>query len=137
MKLTTIVATACAILACGCASVSTGGFEVSVREGDAAVPSLRIDDRTFARRFSVETAGVRREPSGFASAQIQVRNVRREDIPIQYKFTFFDSDGMEIQPGARAWEQTTIHGGESVPLSAVAPDKSVVRFVVRVRNVLQ
>ena len=125
---------ACAALVCGCASTSTGGFEVSVCEG--ATASVRIDDRHFAQRFCVESAIVRREASGFAAVQVRIRNKRRDDMHFQYKFAFFDSDGMEIQPDARAWEQTTLHGGASAPLEAVAPDKSAVKFVVRVRRAM-
>jgi len=127
----------CASLMIGCASTaSTGGFEVSVHEENSAMNTVRIDDRYFAKRFSVEAAHIRREPSGFASAQVRVRNMRDKDIPIQYKFFFFDRDDMEIQPGARSWEQTTVHGGEVVSLSSVAPIKSAVKFVVRVRRTL-
>ena len=132
MRLLTITA-ACAVFAIGCAS--TNGFEVVAMEGGGGTPYVRLDDSYLARKLSVETAAVRREPSGFASAQVRVRNTKSEDLQIQYKFTFCDNDGMEVQPGARAWEVITIHGGESVPLSAVAPDASVSRFVVRVRRV--
>ena len=135
MRLMTVIAMVCAALACGCASVPTEGFEVAVCEG-VATASVRIDDRHFAQRFCVESALVRREASGFAVVQIQMRNTRRDDVPIQYKFTFFDADGMEIQPGVRAWEQSTLHGGESVSLASVAPEKTAVRFVLRVRRVM-
>ncbi|MBO7687646.1 MAG: YcfL family protein [Kiritimatiellae bacterium] len=134
MKLKTIAATVCAMFACGCVCTSTGGFEVAVREGDP-VARATIDDYYFSQRLIVQTTGFRRTSSGLASAQILVRNKEHEDVPIQYKFTFFDGEGMEVQPGARPWEQTTIHGGEAVTLAAVAPDKSVVRFVARVRRV--
>ena len=134
MKIGILVAAVCAMIACGCVSTSTGGFEVSVREGDP-VAKAEIDDYYFSQRFIVETAGISQGNSGFPSAQVRVRNKGHEDVPIQYKFTFFDGEGMEVQPGARPWEQTTIHGGEAVSLASVAPDKSVVRFVVRVRRV--
>lgn len=132
-----MVVMACASLMIGCASTaSTGGFEVSVHEGNSAINVVRIDDCYFAKRFSIEAADTRREASGFVSAQVRLRNMRDEDIPIQYKFFFFDRDGMEIQPGARSWEQTTVHGGEVVSLTSVAPIKSAVKFVVRVRRTL-
>lgn len=118
----------------GCASVSTGGFQVSAQEGAAEMGSVRIEDYQFAKKFSVEAAAVRREPSGFARAQFFIQSLRSQDIPIQYKFKFFDADGLEVQPNVRAWEQTIIHGGESMTLSAVAPEKSVVKFVVYIRR---
>ena len=137
MKSKVIMAMACASLAIGCVStVSTGGFEVSVYEGNTAGNAVRIDDRYFAKQFSIEATNIRRESSGVVAAQVRVRNMRNKDIPIQYKFMFFDNDGMEIQPGVRSWEQTTIHGGEAASLSAVTPVKSAVRFALRVRRSL-
>ena len=123
-------------IASGCASVSTGGFQISACEGAKEMGDVRIEDCQFARKFSVEAAAVRREPSGFARAQFFIKSLRRQDIPIQYKFKFFDSDGLEVQPNVRAWEQLIIHGGESITLSAVAPDKSVVKFVVYIRRTM-
>jgi len=122
-----------AIVALGCVSPRTDGFDVSIREGESA-KIMNVDNRAFSQAFSLENAYVRQEPSGYSIARIRIRNVWRDDISVQYKFRFFDKDDMELQLGARAWQQTIIHGGESVSLSATAPDKSVARFAVRVRR---
>lgn len=135
MKINSFIALISMTLVSGCASVSTGGFHVSACEGAKEMGDVKIEDYQFARRFSVEAAAVRREPSGFAQGQFSIRSMRSHDIPIQYKFKFFDSDGMEVQPNVRSWEQIIVHGGESITLSAIAPEQSVVKFAVYIRSV--
>jgi len=122
------------IMGAGCVSSSTGGLEVSMSEGGGQA-TVRVDDRQFKRLIDVENAIVRRAVSGFLEANVVARNRAGNDIFIQYKFEWFDKDGMAIQPGGRPWEQTTIHGGEAVTLSATAPEKSGVRYIVRIRRI--
>ena len=119
----------------GCASVSTGGFEVSFSETDNGAYKLRTDDKRLARDITIERTIVHRETSEYLSAHIMVRNMNKADFPVQYRFMFFDANGVEIRPGDRGWEQKVLHGGEAVSLSAVAPTKSVSSFAVRIRRV--
>lgn len=117
----------------GCVSTSTGGMEVALREGGTA--NVRIDDGSFRQHVDVEEAKSHRTEFGFLSASVQVRNKLNKDFAVQYKFVWFDENGMEVLPGGRAWEQTTIHGGELVSLQATAPDKAVVKYIVRLRRI--
>ena len=133
MRLTWVVVIVL-ILGAGCVSSSTGGLEVALAEGGVQA-AIRVDDRQFKRLINVENAIARRAASGFLEANVVTRNRTRNDLPIQYKFEWFDKDGMAVQPGGRPWEQTTIHGGESVTLSATAPEKNGVRYIVRMRRI--
>lgn len=125
-----------AVLVTGCASVSTtGGFEVFLSENDSGSFNVRIDDKQLAHDLIVERAIAHRGISDFLSAQVVIRNVCKGDYSVQYKFMFFDVNGLEIRPGDRGWEQKVLHSGEAVSLAAVAPDKAVASFIVRVRRV--
>ncbi len=116
----------------GCVSMSTGGWEVVASEG--GTPTVRVDDTIFAQHVAVEDVHSHRTAEGYLAVLVQVRNKYSEDFPIQYKFTWFDANGMEVQPNGRPWEQVTLHGGESVPLSATGPEPTVVRFTMRARR---
>ena len=133
MKLTVLAVLALVVMT-GCVVNSTGGMEVALKEGSGQT-IFRIDDNSFKRHVDVEETILRRATTGFLEARVRVRCRDKRDFPIQYKFMWFDADGMEIQPGARPWEQTTLHGGEAVTLSATAPEKSGSRFVVRLRRI--
>lgn len=126
-----IGASACFALA-GCISMSTGGLEAAASEGGA--PTVRIDDSFFAQHVTVEDVRSHRTEMGFLAASVYVRNRYAKDFPVQYKFTWFDANGMEVQPNGRPWEQTMVHGGEGVSLAATAPEVAVTRFVVRMRR---
>ena len=106
MRLTWVVVIVL-ILGAGCVSSSTGGLEVALAEGGVQA-AIRVDDRQFKRLINVENAIARRAASGFLEANVVTRNRTRNDLPIQYKFEWFDKDGMAVQPGGRPWEQTTI-----------------------------
>ena len=136
MKATARVVITMVLFAVGCETTRTGGFEIAFCENAQVADAVTVDDRRFAADFSIGAVAVRREDSGFIRVQTGIRNRTRKDVPVQYKFVFFDSDGMEVQAGARGWEQTILHGGEQVRLEAVAPDKTAERGVVRVRRTL-
>ena len=133
MKLT-VLGVLVLVLMTGCVTNSTGGIEVSLKEGGGQA-SIRIDDSSFKRHVDVEETLLRRATTGYIEARVRVRNREKRDFVMQYKFMWFDSDGMEIQPGSRPWGQTTLHGGEAVTLSATAPEKSGTGFVVRLRRI--
>lgn len=116
----------------GCISSSTGGMETVATEG--GTPVVRIDDMFFAQHLKVEEVRSHRTEMGFLAAAVYVRNRYSKDFPVQYKFTWFDANGMEVQPNGRPWEQTVIHGGEGATLAATAPEPIVTRFVVRMRR---
>lgn len=121
------------VMGAGCVSTSTGGMEVAFREGGTA--NVRIDDSFFRQHVDVEETASNRTEFGFLSASVLVRNRLNKDFAVQYKFIWFDENGMEVLAGGRAWEQTTIHGGELVSLQATAPDKAVVKYIVRLRRI--
>lgn len=126
-----------AIVAAGCAGPGTGsrtgGMELSQSIGSDA--TVCVDDRFFSRNVEVVESAILRAEAGFPVAQARIRSNRSRDFALQYKFTWFDSDGFEVQQGSRPWEQVVIHGGETVSLSASAPDVSVVKFILRFRGV--
>ena len=118
----------------GCVSTSTGGLVVSLKEGGINAET-RIDDPFFRQHVDIVECRAIRTDMGFLKATVVVRNGYGKDFPFQYKFTWFGGDGVEIQADGRPWEQKVMHGGEDISLQAVAPDKSIVKFVVRLRRV--
>lgn len=129
----TVSLSALLLTGAGCVSMSTGGIEVSFRENGSA--QVRIDDGFFRQHIEIEEAKSNRTEFGFLSASVLVRNKLDKDFPFQYKFVWFDGNGMEVLPAGRAWEQATVHGGELISLQATAPDKAVVKYIVRMRRI--
>lgn len=124
------------LLLAGCAT-GTGGWEVSLKEGQGEIQQFRADDVSFAKKLVVERTRIHRASSGFAVAEVDVRSTEKDDLNIQYRFVFFDRNGSPILPGVRAWEQLTIHGGEIQTLMATASSKDAVGFRVRTRRMTE
>lgn len=118
----------------GCVSTSTGGLVVSLKEGGTSAET-RVDDMFFRQHIDIVECGAIRTDMGFLKASVLVRNRYGKDFPLQYKFSWFGSDGAEIQAEGRPWEQKVMHGGEDISLQAVAPEKSAVKFAARLRRV--
>lgn len=129
----------------GCTSVkvcqSTGGMEVVQTEGASA--TVRADDDCFRNWITVEDSVIARSDAGFAIASVRIRNImvdkddygREDDFAMQYMFTWFDVNGVEVQADSAHWVRQTLHGGEAISLSSTAPEVSAAKYVVRLRHV--
>ena len=129
----------------GCTSVkvcnSAGGMEVVQSEGGSA--KVRADDECFGNWISVDDAVIARSAAGFAIASVRLRNGltdvdddnREDDFAMQYMFTWFDGNGVEMNADGAKWMRLTLHGGEAVTFSSTAADGSAVKYVLRLRHV--
>ena len=122
---------------------STGGMEVAQTEGSKA--EARADDQCFREWLTVESAVAARTANGFLTAQVELRNIHRDldddgredDFDAQCQVEWFDANGIALQPGQGSWHRMTWHGGQSLPIKAVAPAPEAVRYVLRLRHVRQ
>ena len=120
---------------------STGGMEVVQSEGGTA--EVRADDPCFREWLGVESAVVTRAANGFLTAQVVLRNIhkdlddngREDDFDAQCQVRWFDANGVAVQPDLAAWHRMTWHGGEALPIKAVAPTPEASRYVLRLRHV--
>ena len=137
MKQSMTLSICCAVVVMvilGCQTPCTSGAEIDVREGAPAC--LRWDDSMSSPRLELAEAPViMKTEFGFLRGNVRVRSCMTHDFAFQYKFCWFDGNGLEVMPGKGIWEQKTIHGNEALTLSGVAPDPSAVRFTMRLRFV--
>ena len=136
---------AMALLAGGCRMTkicdSTGGMEVVQSEGGTA--ETRVDDPCFREWLDVESAVVTRAENGFLTAQVVLCNIhkdvddngREDDFDAQCQVQWFDANGVALQSDRSAWHRLTWHGGEALPIKAVAPVPEASRYVLRLRHV--
>lgn len=119
---------------------STGGMEIAQSENGQ--PYQCVDDPCFQDWLSVEDASVKRGALDMLIAQLVIRNVkkdyyddnREDDFTAQYKITWFDGNGIAINPDESLWHRITWHGGESVPIKETAPTPAATRYVIRLRH---
>jgi len=120
----------------GCQSPTTAGMSTRIDAvGNAQVAArVRYDDTSMAGKLQVLGAITRQNPDGFILAQVEVQNLTKRDYPIQYLFSWFDQNGMEIYPGKRPWQQKVLFGGEIANLQGVSPYPEAVEFKIHFRN---
>jgi uncharacterized protein YcfL len=99
------------------------------------------DRLALTRIITSETA------NGLMQAQVEAINVRTgvldqfwssatDENPyrIRYKFTWFSSDGMEVESIMSDWHDATVIPGETVYLRSVAPTKACKDFKVSIQE---
>jgi uncharacterized protein YcfL len=67
-------------------------------------------------------------------AQASLRSKDRDTVPIQYKFDWFDAEGMELAAGGSAWKPLLVHGRETKTIQGVAPDPRAREFKLKIRE---
>ena len=146
MKSKLILSTVCVatLSLCGCRVVrvcnSDGGMEISQAEG--TVPNIRSVDTCFRDGLSVESALLKRNGLGFLVSSVTVRNRhgdpddydREDPFAFEYRFTWFDSGGIEVLPDSTSWIRMKVGGGSTAQLSMTAPTKGSTAMVLRLRH---
>ena len=136
------------LLFCGCQnSVNTvEAYEKSMQ------PNNRRDSRFVTDGFLKDRLGIGnlREAQtldGFLRVQVSVTNLRtgfvdqfwssltgQNPAKIRYKFTWFDSDGIEVPHLLANWRTFTLAPGETKELHGIAPDTRCKDFRLSLRE---
>ncbi len=125
------------LLSAGCQAPATAGMSARINAvggNDQLASRVRYDDTRMAGSLQVLGAVTRQNPDGFILAQVEVQNLSKRNYSIQYLFSWFDQNGMEIYPGRRPWQQKVLHGGEIANLQGASPYPEAVEFKIHFRN---
>lgn len=111
--------------AVGCAPHTAGVWTDS--DGES-----RIDNASFNRKVTLDKAkgifvGDLLQGSAVVSSKIAT------DQQLQYKFTWFDTNGNSIDYDAKPWKPLKLHGMQVRQIKSVAPNQQAKRFEVYLR----
>ena len=129
MKKVLIFAAAFAL--CACDTVNT------VERAQPAASRKMVDDVRIVTDSAVDdyayVAGVNesRAPGGLLKVQAEIVNRSSAYRNVNYKFEWFGADGMQANSQNSVWITLPIEGGESRTVSAVAPNKNVADFKLK------
>ncbi|MCC4798875.1 hypothetical protein BCT30_16480 [Enterovibrio norvegicus] len=68
-------------------------------------------------------------------AQVMVTNKSSESQNLQYRFNWYDEQGLEVDSGKSPWRQFIVYGNDTVTLQGVALNPNAKNFRVSLRNV--
>ncbi len=125
----------CAGLLSGCAATSGISGSVKVvkgQEGCAQESKIIVNNDSLARAIKITDL-----KSTFAGdllkANAMVYSKRTDTLALQYKFRWYDSQGIEVEPESSPWQPVIIYGRETKSAQAVAPNPSVKEFKIEIR----
>lgn len=119
-----------ALLALGGCKTETSG--IIVEEGKVVVSDKRISNK-------IEYAGeiTSKTDLGFPRAQVEIQNKKRYDYRFQYKFTWFDVEGLVIEETANVWKTDVVHGLDSAIIESVCESPRAVKYRVSIRKYIE
>lgn len=116
------------------AGIETGGKKSWNQEGAPELnKNVVINNRSLAG--DIEIVDLKSAMAGnLMKAQVSLRSKDRDTVPIQYKFDWYDTQGMEIGANTGAWKPFLVNGRETKTIQGVAPDPRAHEFKLKIRE---
>lgn len=113
------------------------GCRLPPRNSGAEVSGGRVTvfDPSFAVNIELERESFTTTPEGFLRVQTTVRNTNHEDWACQYRFVWFDADGLEQTHAATPERSCVLRGRQATVLEAVSPLAGTKDFRLELRPV--
>jgi uncharacterized protein YcfL len=137
MKNVTLRISFACLALCGLLFTLTGCSTAGIQAGDssqAMSPYLLVDDPSLADQISV--AKVAHDQVGdIMRATVTLKSNRNRSIQFQYRFSWYDQNGMELDGSGKTYRTLTLRGKDAVPVTSVAPSPYATEFKIRIQKV--
>lgn len=131
MKLLSLLAAASALaLAAGCAS--TAGTSV-VLNHDTGASALYEGSTSLHNSMAVTAVTYDKVPAGLNRANFQLTSLVQRQLNLQYRISWYNSEGMEIDAESRTYRPLVLQGMDSVTVTGVANSPAAVTSRIRIR----
>lgn len=137
MKTRQRIQQAAAWMMMGVAVVLTGCSTAGIAGGGASYstsPYLIVDDQTLARRIDLVSTDHEILDNGLMRAAATFRSNRMRTQHVQYRFSWYDERGVEIDAGGQPYRKMMLQGRDAVSVQSVAPNERAVEYKVRLRR---
>lgn len=111
----------------GC-SKNTAGLRV-----DGQSQNVMFGDNVLGGRLAIENIATI-DSDGHARGVVTLASQYTGDQNIQYRFYWYDDDGLEVNSKQAAWKQTVIRGFETLSISEVSINPNGKQFRVQIRE---
>jgi len=126
----------CAALFMGCATSGIAGKAraVATPSGDTQLTKcVVINNPALARGLQI--VDMQHSYAGdLLKAQVTVVSKYSRTLNVQYKFSWFNEQGIEINPDGGPWTPLILYGNETKSLQGVAPNPSAKEFKIQIRG---
>ena len=111
----------------GCAN-NTSGLRV-----DGKSQNVMFGDNVLGGRLLIENIATA-EVDGHARGVITLTSQYKADQNIQYRFYWYDNEGLEVNSKQSAWKQKIVRGFETLSISEVSINPNGKQFRVQIRQ---
>ena len=132
MKLATILACSLALaLATGCSTTAGTSVVLNHQSGQSALfeGNTRLHNQMSVTAVTYDTV-----PSGLNRVNIQLTSLVQRQLNLQYRISWYNSEGMEIDAESRTYRPLVLQGMDSVTVTGVANSPAAVTSRIRVRE---
>lgn len=137
-----------AVLVSGCQNTVNTMENTEKTMVPQSVSTKYVSTDSFCRdRLEIVSINKAEVPGGLMKVEIMLRSKRygfwsefwswftgENPYPIEYKFDWFDANGMSVQTATSVWQQMNIMPGESKPISSVSPNAKCKDFMLGLKE---
>jgi uncharacterized protein YcfL len=116
----------------GCAQRSVNVVEAAQIEGrPTIVPDKRVQtDGSLARKIGIIEVREGMTEGDLRRVQVELVNRTRSAMNVNYRFDWYDVNGMAVDTPLSIWKPVQVQGGQPFSIAAVAPHPRAVDFRV-------
>ncbi|MBD1576805.1 MULTISPECIES: YcfL family protein [Vibrio] len=111
----------------GCSSNNTSGLRIDSSSQQVLYGDSELDSRLSIKDISTKNL------NGNTRGVVQVESKYKGDQQLQYRFYWYDEDGIEVNAKQGAWRQFILRGSESISLSEVSVNPNAKEFRIQIR----
>jgi uncharacterized protein YcfL len=117
----------------GCSSTTVNSVENAQKEGQRQMVTDQraVTDTSLARKVSIVGVNQSLTPGGLLKVQVELLNRTRSLQRFEYRFEWFNADGMQMNSVVSALVPDQIEGKEDKFISCVAPTPDCKDFRVK------
>lgn len=115
----------------GCSNTQTAGLTV-----ESEYQRILYGDKVLASELEVKDISTA-EVNDHTRGVVRVKNKTTSDQHIQYRFYWYDQQGLDVNARPGPWRQAIIRGMDETSLSEVAVAPNAVNFRVQIRELNQ
>lgn len=116
------------VLGLAACSTTTSGISI-----ESSNQSVVIGNPNLASRLSIEQANVS-VVNGLLKAGVPVTSQIDSDLNLQYRFYWYDAQGLEVSGSDSPWRQIVLHGKDTMTLQAVARSPQATQYRIYIRK---
>jgi uncharacterized protein YcfL len=110
-----------ALLTPACESMNTTEPAHPVGQKQMIADKRITTDPSLNRRVRIIGVNTAESPEGYLKVQVELQNTTRSLQNFNYRFEWYNLEGMEVSSSAQAFIPKQVEGGESIYVSAMAP----------------